>query len=833
MDALTEDELDSTASTPPSPVLARSDHTLEAPTPRTEYQTARITKSLGASRRAIHGTSQIRGQGNLIDKQSSSRYTKSSPVKVTKHLKVKRRRSSRVSSDVWNHFTPQESEEGPIAVCNYCHQVYICNRATHGTSTLRNHLMNLCKLSPFWDPEKRRKLAFGSEEKQFSIEDCRTALAKMIIQDEMPFSVVEGEGFKNYSNTLEPRFEVPSRITTARDCLKIYYEEKEKLKKSIRGHRICLTTDTWTSVQNLNYMCLTAHWIDHGWKLQKRILNFCLVPDHKGDTLGEKIEECLLDWDIGHIFTLTADNATSNDSAISYLKTISKDWEGVILKNEFLHIRCCAHIVNLIVKSGLKYISSSITKIRNVVRYVRSSPGRSDQFKRCIEKEKISDKCLLSLDVETRWNATYLMLESAVKFEKAFNRLAKENKSYSSHFGEAGLPTALDWEHAREFISVLEPFNKVTERLSGSLYVTSSRFFHDFFLIHTQLVQLAEGNNHDWSAMAACMKAKFDKYWGNVAVLNPLLFMAVALDPRFKLKYLAFCSKRMYGQVKAKEFVSAIEEGLTRLFDWYVQAATNSSHADRNFAQLPLTIDAEWHGDDPSRLLATQFAMHLEEIESRESDSELSRFLKDTCEKNTEDFEILTWWKVNSNKYPILSKLAKDVLAVPVSTVASESAFSTGGRVISSFRSSLSPKMAEVLICAQSRLRSSPKKLDMREIIKDLQNCEALEEEFADLNSGDLNSFSSMDTRSYPLMGWQSHGAAVSTCFLSIAADQFKFPDVKTSLAYDGPPAVGSMPQLYQEDASIKPSMGFAHCIAVSLQKHILQFVPIFGDIGD
>ncbi|KAL6642962.1 hypothetical protein ACP70R_021143 [Stipagrostis hirtigluma subsp. patula] len=233
------------------------------------------------------------------------------------------------------------------------------------------------------------------------------------------------------------------------------------------------------------------------------------------------------------------------------------------------------------------------------------------------------------------------------------------------------------------------------------------------------------------------------------------------------------------------------------------------------------------------RLLATQFAMHLEEIESRESDSELSRFLKDTCEKNTEDFEILTWWKVNSNKYPILSKLAKDVLAVPVSTVASESAFSTGGRVISSFRSSLSPKMAEVLICAQSWLRSSPKKLDMREIIKDLQNCEALEEEFADLNSGDLNSFSSMDTRSYPLMGWQSHGAAVSTCFLSIAADQFKFPDVKTSLAYDGPPAVGSMPQLYQEDASIKPSMGFAHCIAVSLQKHILQFVPIFGDIGD
>ncbi|KAL6861857.1 hypothetical protein ACP4OV_017557 [Aristida adscensionis] len=53
--------------------------------------------------------------------------------------------------------------------------------------------------------------------------------------------------------------------------------------------------------------------------------------------------------------------------------------------------------------------------------------------------------------------------------------------------------------------------------------------------------------------------------------------------------------------------------------------------------------------------------------------------------------------------------------------------------------------MAEALICAQSWLRSSPKKLDMREITKDLQNCELLEEE---LNTGDWNSFPSMDTRS-------------------------------------------------------------------------------------
>ena len=41
-------------------------------------------------------------------------------------------------------------------------------------------------------------------------------------------------------------------------------------------------------------------------------------------------------------------------------------------------------------------------------------------------------------------------------------------------------------------------------------------------------------------------------------------------------------------------------------------------------------------------------------------------------------FEILGWWKANSNRYQVLSKMARDVLAVPISTVASESAFNTG-----------------------------------------------------------------------------------------------------------------------------------------------------------
>jgi hypothetical protein len=67
----------------------------------------------------------------------------------------------------------------------------------------------------------------------------------------------------------------------------------------------------------------------------------------------------------------------------------------------------------------------------------------------------------------------------------------------------------------------------------------------------------------------------------------------------------------------------------------------------------------------------------------------------------TQDFNILLWWKINAPKYPILAEVARDVLAIPISTVASESAFSNGGRILDSFRSSLSPFTVEALICTQ------------------------------------------------------------------------------------------------------------------------------------
>ena len=160
-----------------------------------------------------------------------------------------------------------------------------------------------------------------------------------------------------------------------------------------------------------------------------------------------------------------------------------------------MHMCCCVHILNLIVQSALKSIHESIVKIWNAVQYVRASLPRFEKFQECVENEKIKAKCLLSLDVPTMWNSTYLMLDCVLKFVRAFDRLEEGDGHYKLYFYEVdgngkkpiGPPNYLDWENVKTFIKFLGIFYEVILRFSRSLLVTSNTYFHKLISIENQL----------------------------------------------------------------------------------------------------------------------------------------------------------------------------------------------------------------------------------------------------------------------------------------------------------------------------------------------------------
>ena len=64
----------------------------------------------------------------------------------------------------------------------------------------------------------------------------------------------------------------------------------------------------------------------------------------------------------------------------------------------------------------------------------------------------------------------------------------------------------------------------------------------------------------------------------------------------------------------------------------------------------------------------------------------------------SKDCDILLWWKQHDNVLPLLSKIAKRVLAIPASSAKSERVFSTGGNVVTVKRNRLAPKKVEALV---------------------------------------------------------------------------------------------------------------------------------------
>ena len=177
---------------------------------------------------------------------------------------------------------------------------------------------------------------------------------------------------------------------------------------------------------------------------------------------------------------MTVNNASSNLTTIKFLQIVTKDWNVIVLENEFMYIRCCVHILNLIGGEGLKEIGAFVAKVHEAVRYVKSSPNRNQTFRSFMERLGMEFKSLLYLDVPTWWNSTYLMLETAENFEKVFLKMDFEDDGYSSYFrtkedsGGLESPCMSDFKNCRAFVTFLRLFYNATKEFSGSLYVISN-----------------------------------------------------------------------------------------------------------------------------------------------------------------------------------------------------------------------------------------------------------------------------------------------------------------------------------------------------------------------
>ncbi|XP_056695824.1 zinc finger BED domain-containing protein RICESLEEPER 1-like [Spinacia oleracea] len=531
------------------------------------------------------------------------------------------------------------------AECKFCERNFAADPNTNGTKNVKKHWTTCPKNPANKSKGKQTHLIFepvdGEEGdaklkyKDVNLNDVRDALGRMIILDELPFRFVEKVGFKYFMSIACPAFHMPSRMTIARDCYQL----------------------------------------------------------HKGDAIGRAVEDCLNSWGLcDKLFTVTVDNASSNDVACGYLRNMD-------------HVQC-------------------IDRTRAVVKFVKNSPARLLLFKEVVEKCKIESKSSLSLDVPTRWNSTYTMLDTAQKFKGVFSRMSLPRE----YEGNTSSPDDADWDKVEKLVVFLREFYDLTNRVSGSLYVTSNTLFFHIGHILDLLNQWTVSDDPDFRTMAFQMKLKFDKYWGDVEKMNMLIYLAVILDPKFKFLGVQIALQNMYGVDRGTSLANKVREFSNVMFDEYRKL------------YAPVIVESEQTSDSMSIMQpmsqggVLSFKNNIQEqIKKQISGADGGRFVRSEFDRylneqmgEDEEKDILTWWKLNGPRFPVIARMARDVLAIPVSTVASESAFSVGGRHVDQFRSSLTPKMAQALICGQDWLRpaTATSKMNVEEKLKELEQLE-------------------------------------------------------------------------------------------------------------
>ncbi|CAN1841804.1 Zinc finger BED domain-containing protein RICESLEEPER 2 [Linum perenne] len=220
------------------------------------------------------------------------------------------------------------------------------------------------------------------------------------------------------------------------------------------------------------------------------------------------------------------------------------------MDGRYLHVRCVAHIVNLVVNDGLNEIGMSVRRVREAVRWVSSSGQREEKFKAQVTAQNVQSKKMVSIDCPTRWNSIFFMLDTAVTFEPVFTVLDAIDPTFkedllarkTSSGVPIGTPTPEDWKLVRNLTKFLKFFNRMTLMASGQKYCTVHLFIGELTRLYNHIRKAVAGSDQHVANVAWNMRHKVKKYWDesvdeNVK-MNKIFYVALLFDPRHKMQML-------------------------------------------------------------------------------------------------------------------------------------------------------------------------------------------------------------------------------------------------------------------------------------------------------
>lgn len=588
---------------------------------------------------------------------------------VGEPMKKKRKQTS----SVWDHFSRKQNSKGLVVnVCGHegCDQSFSVNSSTgtlkqhlrrHGFFLNDNQSQQRFTTSGSLSSESTTALPINQLQTKYEI-----LLCKWIVSNSKPFSTVEDETFIEKEKLLNHSIRVPSRNTVRRRIMSMFEEKKiavlELLKTQMKG-KISLTADAWSSQIYRGYMAVTGHFIDNNWKMRSLTLEFNRFPTpHNAEATCSFLSKVIESFHLQQkVQSITTDNAKDVSSGVQKLHHLMReDHPGFYGSFRDFHIRCISHVVNLAVKDCMKLVHKEIEKIRSVCNAIRCSTKRRDKFGEISKQLKLNVE-IPCLDTETRWSSTFTLIKKSIKAKRVINSMVRQVPELCDY-----IITDDEWTKAGSVCEFLESAATLTERQSGSQYVTLSINSKLFNRLRSRCESQIGQDDATLKLIAEKMLEKLNSY--SELINTELSDLSRILDPRIR------------------------------------NDCISDTDILRSNINLPQSLDNEDNGTDAQETSGKSILDNIFEEDSLmgvESGDEIARFIRATSQA-ARGVDALDWWKENESKFPTIASRARDVLAVQASSVASESVFSRAGCLIDDKRTRLGDDSIRVCMLLNS-----------------------------------------------------------------------------------------------------------------------------------
>ena len=552
---------------------------------------------------------------------------------------------------------------------------------TSSTGNMYSHLAEKHEIHVNEVDEKVKITSFFTSDEKKTEVNPEYFFLLWVALDNLPLSKVDGRGFRLLMANVASSVKIPTRGVLSRRCLSEVFNVFKKhvcelIAAEVQSYTLAL--DIWTDdFQKIPYLAFVLHYA-HDFKHREILLEIApFLESHTGVAISLQIKRIVKEYGLN----------------LSRLRIVSDSASNNILATEILKCKfqpCIAHRINTVVTTAMDNnvaALGALKKCRQIYKFFLFKKNELDDAAEIEANEVIETVSehfdILSsneeensgpevaaaapkskrirIDVQTRWNSTYLMLNSMIELESRITHVLFKLQKRSLAFSDEELAMM------KHLMTILEPFYNTTLTASKSTTGrTAIKLVFEILDLFNHLEKMTrDEKNHQIVLFLVSLKTNLIQ---KVDISEELL-VAVLLDPFLK-------DASNFKDYLSKHHIDAF--GLLKRFVQEFDLIGESPVRISTSTQKPTE---DWR---------TKF--RRVEPTSEDFSQTITRYLESDFSPNTLAVE---YWKSNPG---CLSKLSEIIHTMPFASVSVERTFSCAGNVLNRNRNSLSPSKVKMLM---------------------------------------------------------------------------------------------------------------------------------------